>query len=60
MLAIGNPEGFARLVDDSDLRVIVVRDFPFKLLYVVRGNFVVVARLAHTAQWTNVPSKRRI
>ena len=58
-LAIGNPEGFARAVDDEDLRVIVVRRFPFKLFYVVRGDVVVIAKLAHTSRSLEMQSKRR-
>ena len=58
-LAIGNPEGFARVDDDADLRVIVVRRFPFRMFYVLRGNFVVVAALAHTSRSIDALLQRR-
>lgn len=49
-LAIRNPNGFARMFADADLRVIVVRQFPFRLLYAVRGDFILIVALAHTAR----------
>ncbi len=58
-LAIGNPKGFARVDDDADLRVIVIRRFPFRMFYVVRGNFVVVAALAHTSRSSEALLKRQ-
>ena len=59
MLAFGNPEGFARVFDDDDLRAIVVRRFPFKLFYVVRGDFVVIVRVTHTARSIGALSRGR-
>jgi len=57
--AIRNPNGFARVFDDADLRVIVVRGFPFRLLYAARGDFVLVVALAHTARPLEAFLKRR-
>ena len=48
-LAIGSPEGFARIFDDADLRVIVIRRFPFRLIYRLRDDIVVIVAIAHTA-----------
>ncbi len=49
-LALGNPEGFARIADDVDIRAIVVRRFPHRLLYVIRGDDLVVVAVAHTSR----------
>ena len=48
-LAVGNPQGFARVFDDADLRVIVIRRFPYRLIYRLHGDSVVVVAIAHTA-----------
>ena len=48
-LAVGNPEGFARVFDDADLRVIVIRRFPYRLIYRFRNDVVVIVAIAHTA-----------
>ena len=48
-LAVSNPEGFARVFDDADLRVIVIRRFPYRLIYRVIDRDVVVVAIAHTA-----------
>lgn len=48
-LAVGNPEGFARVRDDADLRVIVIRRFPYRMIYTSHGGAVLVVAIAHTA-----------
>ena len=48
-LAVGNPEGFARVFDDADLRVIVIRRFPYRLIYRFQDDDVVIIAIAHTA-----------
>jgi toxin ParE1/3/4 len=48
-LALSNPRGFP-LLDDSGLRIIVVRRFPFRLLYALRDDCILVVAVAHTAR----------
>jgi hypothetical protein len=49
-LARSNPDGFARIDQDSDIRIVVLRKFPFRLLDASRGEKVVVIAVAHTAR----------
>ncbi|MGA2549673.1 MAG: type II toxin-antitoxin system RelE/ParE family toxin [Burkholderiaceae bacterium] len=49
-LALGNPEGFAYIIGSKRIRAVILRRFPYRLLYVVQGNDVVVVALAHTAR----------
>ena len=46
----------AASLDESEL---VVRRFPFRLLYVIRGDFVVVAAVAHTSRSIETLLRRR-
>ena len=48
-LAQSNPEGFP-LIDETEIRTVVVRRFPFRLLYALRDDFVLVVAVAHTAR----------
>ena len=48
-LAINNPTGFASVLDDADLRVIVIRRFPYRLIYRLQADTVVIVAIAHTA-----------
>ena len=47
---VSNPEGLPRIDDSTDIRSAVLRRFPFRLLYVVRGDVVLVLAVAHTAR----------
>jgi len=58
-LALGNPEGFARVRWNTELRSIGVRRFPFRLFYVLRGRFVVVAAIVHTSRSIEALLKHR-
>jgi plasmid stabilization system protein ParE len=49
-LALGNPHGFSRIAQDPVVRTIVVRGFPYRLLYVVRRDDIVVVAIAHTSR----------
>ena len=58
-LAIGNPTGFARIRDTDGARAVVVRRFPFRMIYVIRGDVIVVVALAHTSRSFEALLKRR-
>lgn len=49
-LILSNPGGFARIGNDTDIRAVVVRRFPFRLLYALRGDWALVVAVAHTAR----------
>ena len=49
-LILSNPRGFARIAEGTDIRSVVVRRFPFRLLYALREDGVLVVAVAHTAR----------
>jgi ParE toxin of type II toxin-antitoxin system, parDE len=49
-LARGNPHGFAIVNARKAMRAIVIRRFPYRLLYAVQDETVVVVGIAHTAR----------
>lgn len=49
-LAQSNPTGFREVVKSSGIRAIVIRRFPFRLLYALRGDSILIVAVAHTAQ----------
>lgn len=53
-----SPQGFAKLGGASEIRVVVVRGFPFRLLYLVRGNDVFVVAVAHTSRAIDIFTNR--
>lgn len=48
-LALSNPQGFP-LLDETELRTVVMRRFPFRFLYALRDDCVLVVAVAHTAR----------
>jgi len=49
-LVQSNPEGFQQIAGPSGIRVVVVRRFPFRLLYALRDNAILIVAVAHTAR----------
>lgn len=49
-LILSNPQGFACVAEDTEIRSVVVRRFPFRLLYALREGGVLVVAVAHTAR----------
>jgi hypothetical protein len=49
-LAQANPTGFREIATSSGIRAIVIRRFPFRLLYALRGDSILIVALAHTAR----------
>ena len=49
-LVLATPEGFAHVDDSTEIRAAVVRRFPFRLLYALRGGGILVVAVAHTAR----------
>lgn len=58
-LALSNPTGFDEIETSSGIRSIVIRRFPFRLLYAVRGNTVLILAVAHTARKPDPRFRRR-
>lgn len=48
-LAQGNPGGFAAIDVHKGLRAIVIRRFPYRLIYAALADGVLVVAIAHTA-----------
>jgi hypothetical protein len=49
-LAQSNPTGFKEVAASSGIRAIVIRRFPFRLLYALRGDSILIVAVAHTAR----------
>jgi hypothetical protein len=49
-LAQSTPTGFKEVAASSGIRAIVIRRFPFRLLYALRGDSILVIAEAHTAR----------
>lgn len=49
-LALSNPEGFRRLDDFPQLRAVVLRRFPHRLIYTTTADGILVVLIAHTAR----------
>lgn len=49
-LARGNPYGFAVVNARKAMRAIVIRRFPYRLLYAVQDETVIIVGIAHTAR----------
>lgn len=48
--ALSNPTGFREIDKWSGIRAIVIRRFPFRLLYAVRQDAILVVAITHTAR----------
>ncbi|AKJ28462.1 type II toxin-antitoxin system RelE/ParE family toxin [Caldimonas brevitalea] len=49
-LVLNNPHGYSCVEPLSGLRAVVLKRFPFRLLYRARAEEVLVAAVAHTAR----------
>lgn len=49
-LALGNPLGFAIVDERKKFRAVVIRRFPFRLVYAWHDETVIVVAIAHTAR----------
>jgi toxin ParE1/3/4 len=49
-MAQANPTGFREVAASSEIRAIVIRRFPFRMLYALRGSSILVVAVAHTAR----------
>ncbi len=49
-LAQSNPTGFREVAPSSGIRAIVIRRFPFRLLYALRGDSILIVAVAHAAR----------
>ena len=49
-LAQSNPTGFRETAASSGIRAVVIRRFPFRLLYALRDDSILIVAVAHTAR----------
>ena len=49
-LVLSNPERFAQIEPNTSIRAVLLRRFPFRFMYSIREDVILVVAVAHTAR----------